>query len=60
MIKAKLTTLGATVVAALTARPRKERWLTSDTPAGDPNLRFEGLSPSNDAKLLAEIDDAVS
>lgn len=58
--EANITTLGATVVAALTTRPRKDLWLTSETPTGDPNLRFEGLRPSNDAKFLAEIDDAVS
>lgn len=54
------STLGATVVAALTTRPRKDLWLTSDTAAGDPNLPLKGLSPSNEAKLLAEIDEAVS
>lgn len=48
------------MVAALTTRPRKDLWLTSDTAAGDPNLPFEGLSPWNEAKFLGEIDEAVS
>ena len=53
-------TLGATAVAALTTKPRKDLWLKP--PPTEANLTFEVLRPSNDEKPLAGTltDDAVS
>lgn len=56
-------TLGATTVAALTTRLRKDLWVRPPGFSGRPAdeiLTVEGLSPSNDGKLLVEIAGAVA
>lgn len=58
-----MNTLGATTVAALTTRPRKDFWVTTPPFVKGPKeeiLRVEGRSPSNDGKLLVEIEEALS
>lgn len=55
--------MGVTTVAALTTRLRKDLWVRPPAFNGRPIdeiLTVEGLSPSNDGKLLVEIVGAVA